>query len=141
MSKLKLHPDKAGYAVDRGTEIISAKLDGGASKIRKDILNAAFRVSVQWITHPDGYNYLNAFYRTSTANGSLPFTIDLYLDKSEPVEFSAQFVPDTFKLSSQSGETYYVSAELEVTKPFNGSEASEDAATIAAFEAAYPYQV
>lgn len=140
--KLKLHPDKAGYAVQLSNgEVLEVQLDGGAPRIRADILNANIVVDVQWITHADGYDYLNAFYRYATRRGSLPFTMDMILEGAAMAEYTAQFRPNTFKLSQQSGGTYYVSAQLSVTPVVNEDQDTTDAATITAFETNYPYQV
>lgn len=138
MTKLYMRPSNASYSVQRGSEVLSVKLDGGASKYRRDILNASFTVTVSWDTTEDGWDYLNAFYRTATARGSLPFTIDLLLEDSTLTTYTAYFVPDTFKLTGQQGEAYYIEATLEVTPIINPSETTDDNATISAWEAAHP---
>lgn len=138
MAKLLFRPTRDGYSAQRGQEVLAVQLDGGASRFRRDILNAPFRVTTSWQCNPEQYNYLNAFYRTATEHGSSPFEIDLFLDNADYVEYTAKFIPASFKLDSQSGLTYYVSAELEVEKPFDPDEATDDAATILAYETEYP---
>lgn len=139
MTTLIIPPDSSSYAAARGDEVLSVKLDGGASKFRLDILNAAFLVDATWILDRDGYEYINAFYRTATGHGSLPFSVELILDTPLPVLYAeCHFVPGSLKLSAQSGFSYTVSAQIEVTPPINNTEEADDAAIIAAYEAAHP---
>jgi len=135
--KLLLVPDSSAYSVERGDEVLSVILDGGASKFRKDIIDAAFRVNVAWILDPEGYQYLNAFFRTATARGSLPFEIDLVLDTTEYQECVAHFIPGSFKLTAQKGLSYFVSATLEVEAPVNLTEEADDEEIIDDYEEAH----
>lgn len=127
---LLLPPDQANYASPFGHTAVSTLLDGGASRFRADQLGGAFFVTVQWTLSKKNYNYLTAFYRTSTAAGSLPFLIGLILDSGDIQTYTAHFVPDSFALTSQSGQTYIVGATLEVLP--DPSYAAGDAAIIAA---------
>lgn len=133
--KLVIPPDSSSYAAQRGAEVLAVQLDGGASRIRADILGASYLVSVQWIVDPAGYDYLNAFFRTATTRGSASFTIDLVLDNSTLSEYSAIFTPSTFKLASQVGLSYTVTAQLEVIPSASGSETDDDNALMDAYEA------
>jgi len=133
MSKLMISPENSSYAVVRGSEVLSSELQGGSSKMRLDVLNAAFTINVAWSLSPVQYEYINAFFRTKTKHGSLPFTIDLILDNTVYTEYTARFIPDTFKLASQKGLTYYVNAVLEVESVIDN--ATTDDATVAAYEA------
>lgn len=112
--KFVLPPDQASYSVVDGTEVIGSKLDGGASRYRRDILNSTSRVTVQWTIGPDEYKYVRAFYKAVTVSGSLPFEIELILDEPELTTHKAYFVPGSMALRQQQGLTYFVSAELEV---------------------------
>jgi hypothetical protein len=112
---LSLPPDQAQYAGAFGKTSIATQLDGGASRFRNDQLGAAFLVDVQWTTSAANYNYLTAFYRTSVTYGADPFQIDLLLDAGDSMlTYTAHFVPGTFKLILQAGETFIVAAQLEV---------------------------
>lgn len=137
MSKLLLVPENSSYAVSKDAEIISTKLDGGASRRRKDILQGSFNVNVTWILNAEEYDYLEAFWRTTIDHGSLPFEIDLILDYKDMYEYTAYFVEGSKKLTGQRGLAYFVSAQLEVTSPIYEDEATDDAAVVAAFEAAH----
>lgn len=111
---LSLPPDQSNYAVTDGHTTVSTKLDGGASRFRADQQGATFLVDVQWRCDATNFNYLKAFYRTAVAFGSLPFIVGLYLDNATINNYTAFFVPDTFKLASQQGQTFTVTAQLEV---------------------------
>lgn len=118
---LTIPPDQSSYTVIDGLETLSVKLDGGASKYRRDVLNATSFVTVQWSLNPDDYKYIRAFYNTATASGSVPFLIDLLLDFPELTQHQAYFIPGTMKLQSQAGLQYVVVAQLEV-KPIPANE-------------------
>jgi hypothetical protein len=114
MEKFQILPDSTGYSVTDGKEVISIQLDGGASRYRRDILNANSKVTCQWSFDRDEYQYMRAFYKTTTSNGSIPFLIDLILDESALTEHQAYFVPGSMALREQRGHLYLVSAELDV---------------------------
>lgn len=134
MRKLIIPPDNTAYAAQRGGEVLSVKLDGGASRFRTDVLNAAWQVDTQWILDADGYNYMNAFFRTATVHGSLPFKIDLILDGATLTDCTVHFVPNSFKLTQQQGLAYYVTASLEVAAL--PEDADDDNDTLDAYETA-----
>lgn len=114
MDKLQLPPDSAGYSVTDGKEVVSIQLDGGAARYRRDILNANSKVTCQWSCDRDEYQYLRAFFKTATSQGSLPFLIDLALDDPALTEHQAYFVPGSMALREQRGHLYVVAAELDV---------------------------
>lgn len=111
---LLLPPDQANYATTIGETVIATKLDGGASRFRADQLNVASQVAVQWDCNQKNYDYLMAFWRTSIANGSLPFTMDLILDYGKLETYTCRILPGTFGLTSTKGQQYIVGATLEV---------------------------
>lgn len=130
LPNLPLPPDQNGYQAQHGHSAISSKLDGGSSRFRADQLGAAFTVVVQWTLNLKNWNYLSAFYRTTTVFGSLPFTIDLMLDSGAMQTYTVHFLPDTFNLISQVGLTWVAGATLEALP--DASYAAGDAAIIAA---------
>ena len=125
MDKFQLPPDSAAYTVVDGKEVIAIQLDGGAARYRRDILNANSKVTCQWTFDRDEYQYLRAFYKTSTSNGSLPFLIDLALDDPALTEHQAYFVPGSMSLREQRGHMYVVAAELDV-KPIPRDQAYDE---------------
>jgi hypothetical protein len=137
MATLLLCPLTAGYSAKQTPGVLAVELDGGSARYRKDILHGSFRVTVSWACNGEQYEYLNAFHRTATVAGALPFDIALRLDDDALETFSAHFVPGTFGLSRTEGERRWVEAELEVVKPYDPGEAAADTAIIAAYEAAH----
>lgn len=115
LEKFAAPPDQAGYTVEDGVEVLRAQLDGGAARYRRDIIGASRIVNVQWTFSQEGYLYFRAFYRTSTAQGSKPFLIDLVLDDVELTEHEAYFIPGSVRLNNVSGHRHVVAAQLEVT--------------------------
>lgn len=115
MIKCLIPAEQDNYsAMPSATAAIAIELDGGAPRVRRDKLGSAYTITVQWSVGPDDFNYLMAFWRTGTAEGSLPFLIDLLIDEAETGEYQATFVPGTFKLYSKSGLTYVLQASLSV---------------------------
>lgn len=119
--KLNLPPDQASYSVNDGSEVVRTQLDGGAGKYRLDILNATRIINCQWTVGPDNFRYLRAFYNV-LHRLSEPFKCDLYLDYPTLTEHDCWFIPDTFKLASQQGLTFVVTAQLEVVPTDNPDE-------------------
>jgi hypothetical protein len=137
MSKFLIPPNVDGYGHQQNAESLSAELDGGAPKVRRDIIGAAFLLDLSWVLDREGYTYARAFYRTATDHGSLPFTIDLIIEEDGLVEYEARFVPGSWKLSGQRGLSYSVTAQVWVSPPINPDEATDDAAIISAYEGAH----
>lgn len=115
MDTLFLLPDSDGYALKSGKEVVVNQLDGGAPRIRLDQLNTVGICTVRWTVGQNDYNYLQAFYRTTTLKGSKPFLMDLIFDNAAATEYTVQFVEQTFQLASQIGLQYTVAASLYVT--------------------------
>jgi hypothetical protein len=134
MAKLLLRPERSGYSVTPGEEVLRVKLDGGASRTRLDIIGAAHTVNVSWRCSELAYRYLMAFYRKHKANA---FEIDLILDEPEYKTYEAKFNAPV-QLDSQYGLTYICSTSLEIVKPYNEDEAADDDNIIQDFETAYP---
>lgn len=111
--KFAYPPESAGYTTEDPAEVIAIKLDGGASRYRRDKIGSTSKVSVRWSFDPIQYRYFRAFFHSLLERGSSPFLVDLVLDRSEPTEHKAYFVPGTVRLAEQRGHYYGVTAELE----------------------------
>ena len=132
MEKLSIRPDRADYSFSAsGNEVLRADLDGGSGRYRADVLNASEMVDVNWVVHPDDYQYLWAFYRR-VSRGADPFLIDLLLEGTEWVERTAHFMPGSFRLTGRDRISFKVSAQLEVEQV--ESDADYDSALVAFFE-------
>lgn len=130
LQKLIIPPDQESYNFLEGDEIIATSLEGGASKFRRDILNANIKVNVQWTLNKQEYNYMKVFYKILLESGSLAFLIDLYIDDPYLLtEHEAHFMPKTFGLKSQQGEAFIVGATLEV-KPVDITQENIDSASL-----------
>lgn len=115
LKKFTIPPQEAGYTVTDGEETIAEKLDGGASRYRADILNASLKVTVRWLFTQAQFGYFRAFYKGTTASGSLPFLLDLIIDEGTALtEHTCNFVPRKLKTIKVKGHSYQVSVELEV---------------------------
>lgn len=110
MYKMLIPPDQSGYSVQDGSEVLRQQLDGGRGRIRADILNASRKINCQWSVGPEDYKYLRSFYNVNKARA---FEIDLYLDEPILTTHTANFIPDTFGLVSQSGLTFIVGCQIE----------------------------
>lgn len=115
MRKLLLRPNSQGYAATAGNEVVSAATDGGASRSRRDFIGAPAMINVAWMLDEAGFEYLNAFFRTITKSGSLPFLCDLLFDRPYLVEHTCKFVPGSFKpIASTAAFTFNAIATFEV---------------------------
>lgn len=113
---LLIPPDQDGYTLKDGDEVISVKLDGGASRRRLDVLGATVTITATWTTDRRGYEYLRSFFNTGSRRGSVAFYVDLILDLATLTTHTAYFIPGTFSLVSQKGFSYTVQANLEVKR-------------------------
>lgn len=120
MYKLILPPDQSSYSVVDGEENLRQILDGGLGRYRRDVIGASSTVNCQWTVDRNNYQYLRSFYNIITESAS-PFLIDLYIDAPYLTEHTAYFIPNTMRLSSQSGLTFTLTCQIEV-EPIDNSE-------------------
>lgn len=114
MQKFTIPPESESYSVKDGVSFVSVALEGGLSRRRADVINAASKAKVSWSFDRAEFDYFRAFFDTATMKGSLPFTLDLVVDKHYRQEYVCAFIEDTLELSELSGHSYRVTAELEV---------------------------
>lgn len=114
MQKFTIPPESESYSVKDGLSFVSVALEGGLSRRRADVVNTASKAKVSWSFDRPEYDYFRAFFDTATMKGSLPFTLDLVVDKHYRQEYICAFIEDTLELSELSGHSYRVTAELEV---------------------------
>lgn len=110
---MAITPNVKSYEILDGDEVLSVRLAGGASRFRKDQLGAVAQATVSWTVGSTDFRYLRAFYGVHGRRAQ-PFNIALILDEPVLTTHEAYFVPGTFKLASQEGQTYTVTAVLEV---------------------------
>ena len=114
MYKLQLRPGSSSYSVSDNSGIVSVKLDGGASRQRRDILNAAETVDCSFVLDAREFSYFRNFYNLHVKNAGAKFLIDLLIDSPELIEYQSLFVPGSVRLSNPRGLTYNVSCQFEV---------------------------
>ena len=136
MKKLQLLPDSSSYNVKFGEGNISTRLNGGASRVRKDTVDNVHSINVGFNLSKEQYQYIMAFYRHITKRGALPFLMDLITDEGSPQTHKVQIVPNTFRLSEQAGHRYGISFTVEA-EPLN-EHAESDTQLIANYESGKP---
>lgn len=114
MALLTLVPSQEGYSFSDRPMVNSVDLQGGLSRVRRDLLQANGDATVQWRCNKARYEALRAFYRATTENGSVPFELDLIVDDPDLTRHTVNWMPGTFQLAEMDGATYVVTAELEV---------------------------
>jgi hypothetical protein len=116
MKKFLYPPDQASYSLSDGKEVVATQLEGGASRYRRDIINASVFVDVVWTFSTYQYDYFRAFLKGSAADrGSKPFLIDLIIDEATQLtEHEAYFIPGSIRTASVRGLMVQVQASLEV---------------------------
>lgn len=113
MRKLKIQPNQAGYAVERGNTVLFQELDGGAGRYDKDIQRKSHTVNVAWTLNKTQYDYLQAFYLVWANNPSEAFLADLIIDTHAMMEYQCYF-RSPLNLNNKVGATHTVGATLEV---------------------------
>ena len=85
------------------------------------------------------YDYLMAFYRSSTNYGSTSFEMSLILDNSTLTNYTCFFKAPPSLGSVEGGMIFNVSATLEVASVISSSSADEDFMMVE-FEGQFPQQ-
>lgn len=110
-TKLLIEHEADGYTMTDGASAVSVETLGGLASQRRDFDNTSMICDVMWILDRTTYPVLINFYEE---NFGRPFLMDLIVDQYIPLEHTVQFVPESFGLNQQSGETYIVGAQIEV---------------------------
>lgn len=131
MAKLLLVPSR-NYSAQDGRENIVTQLDGGAPRVRKDQANAWDVLDIEFDINAGQFDYLRAFYRQNTANGSSLFSLDLIKDNSFLEEYNALFDESGLRIVSQNGNQYVVTTRIFADKVVVDIE--KDAAIILLYE-------
>jgi hypothetical protein len=126
LPKLNLLPAQDSYSMDDADDaVLRAKVSAGPSRTRLDMLGATASVNATLQLDPGEYQYWRAFFRTTIAEGSLPFTMGLLLDYPDVVDHEVKLAAAP-RLSGQRGLLYVVQLRLEV-KPMPQDEDSDGA--------------
>lgn len=124
--KIPYAPDAQSYTASPPKEAVrEVQLSGGKAYQRRGLLNGTWNTTVQFTCDRDRYDILSGFYTLWEENPQRFFEVPLILNDAEVQNYQARFVAGTFKLASQSGHTYVVTASLEV-KPKKASGSAND---------------
>lgn len=105
-------PEQNSYLMVDIDSIYLSETKGGKLRTRLDSLNASKNVAVTWVLNRSEYVSFRDFYTNFLNNGSRNFTVELYVDKSTLTTHVASIIPNTLKLTQQSGDSYTISCEL-----------------------------
>ena len=112
---LPLPPERTSYTYSKEGGVVSTTLDGGKSRSRVDIIGFTSRVTCQWILTRLEFDFFMSFYVAVAKKGAATFQMDLILDRPDLLEHDCIFVPDTLNVSEPTSQTFFVTAELEVS--------------------------
>ena len=117
MLKISHTPLQEGYAVALGNGVSGIQTQGGSARLRRTVLGSVDEVNVVWELSFDEYEDLIFTVEHQLARGTVPFRIDLVIDKGDLTEYKAVIAEDTFGLTGIEGLTYTVGATLLVQRP------------------------
>lgn len=108
-------PDQQGYQYTPGKDFIETKLDGGSSRVRRDVLGMTHMVKCCWSCTPTQYTQIMGFFRERVQGRSKLFRINLLIDIPALVPYVARLIDTPNTLTYNEGLIYKVEATLEVT--------------------------
>lgn len=111
---LDLRPEQSGYSVNLQNSNIDLALEGGPSKKRGDVLFAPHTVTATWTLKTEEYSPFMGFFRTTLADGAIPFLLNLVTDIGLPTLHKCRTIGGIPRLTKQEGQAYYTSCTLEV---------------------------
>jgi len=112
--KLNYTPNQASYSLDTRQETIAIPLEGGTSRYRRDIIDAATIANVSWVLNTTEYADFREFYKLTTAAGTTSFKIDLAINYGTLEEYDARIIPDSLSTSRYADGFFRVQAQLEL---------------------------
>lgn len=132
MRHLILPPDGFSLTGSRQASSVAATLNSPQGFYAPTQRMQAWRVEVSWTCSLADFDYFMAFWRTATARGALPFTVDLPLESAELTTHVARFVPGSIRLADVQGTVRTVRAAIDVVSLEPGQFASSSDAVLAA---------
>lgn len=115
--KLQFLPEQSGYAVTDPDQVVSIKLEGGASRQRADLVGAVHEVQATWRLNPEQFSAFQRFWIRNLNRGALPFLADLVLDTPFPIQYRCRAQPGSKRTTNVRGRSVEVSMRMEVDQP------------------------
>lgn len=114
---LTYRPERDGYSCDPGYGVISTKLDGGASRMRLDMINAAHTVNLRWMLSGYDYTLFMGFFRDTLVEATIPFLADLLTDIGTLTTHKMRCVNGQMpRLTANQGDQYFIQSVVEVER-------------------------
>lgn len=113
---LNFAPDQARYSGDLAPNAITTPVEHGAARTRQDYIGGSSLVNVQWSVDPTQYQTIVSFFEGILSSGTMPFSIDLILNRSALHRYEAKLVADTLRVTSVRGLQRVLQAQLEVIR-------------------------
>lgn len=133
---LALVPESTTFSANVGDGVLSVKLDGGASRYRRNYIGSTYDVKCSWVLNKAQYEYMKAFYRTACNDGSTPFYLKMIFEDGELKPYKAYFKPKSLTTSGpDAGQVFNVSADFEV---YPNQDAAINDDILIAFEGNFP---
>lgn len=107
-------PVQDGYRLRRGSESVSIRLDGGASRVRRDIVGASHEATCTFLVDRSEYTQLIGFLRERAQSRTALFRIPLLIDVPAAVNYLARVLDEPEELAAERGYAYTVQVRLEV---------------------------
>lgn len=107
-------PEQDGYRLRRGKETVTIRLDGGQSRVRRDVLGASHEVTCTFNLDQDEYTTFEGFFRERVQARSRLFRIPLLIDVPVAVNYLARVLDDPEELSATRGYAHTAQVRLEV---------------------------
>lgn len=136
LPKFPFCPQQSGYAAEFADGLVSTGVSGGPSYSRLDTTGNPSIVTASWVLRGRDYDLFMGHIRNWIRSGGDPFSIELALETTDPVEYRATFIPGSIRLIEKDGFKFVVSAQLEVLPNFV-SPCSDEWASRAALNAFY----
>lgn len=114
MQTLGITPSRFSYTVS-SQDGIGVNHDGPRSRIRRGVPNTRL-VRAAWNVNDLGYQYMWAFFRSATKEGSEPFIAKVLFEEDTVTLHKAQFVPGSFRTTEVNGSSFTIEAEMHVER-------------------------
>ncbi len=110
--RLDYTPSSSRYSGQHGAGIISTNVEGGFPRLRRDQLQPPSTFRVQWVFGRDDFEDFMFAFRHTINSGATTFIIPLLLDYSDMIDYTAQLVPNSLRVTNAEGNRRVVTASI-----------------------------